>query len=246
MRRDLVGFVSGRLTVIEMTDRKNTWNKIYWKCICECGNTVEVLGDSIFRGETKSCGCYRKEISGNLMRVLSRDYTSNFIIDLTNKKFGSLRVISIVESDGRKRRRWLCECDCGNFHITNTDSLNSGQCKSCGCLSESWIASELKKYFIENYNAIAEYKILKNLKSKHYLPYDIYIPSHSIFVEIHGAQHYDFVEYWHKDSEGFEYSKQKDDMKKTFAKKNGIYVEIDLRKIKTLEKAIKKIEGKFL
>ena len=34
-------------------------------------------------------------------------------------------------------------------------------------------------------------------------------------------------------------------MKKKFAKKNGIYIEIDLRKVKTVEKAIEKIERRI-
>ena len=118
------------------------------------------------------------------------------------------------------------------------------------------IASELKKYYIENYNAEKEYRILKNPETDCWLPYDIYIPfgkdlrKNGFYIEVHGEQHYG-INGWHKYLaiknnrtvlEEFEYRKKLDRMKRKFARKNGIYIEIDLRKIKTVEEAIKHIQ----
>ena len=33
-----------------------------WRCRCECGNIVEVNGDSLKKGTSKSCGCLAKEL----------------------------------------------------------------------------------------------------------------------------------------------------------------------------------------
>lgn len=231
---DLTNKKFGKLKVISIVKKKN--NKTCWFCECACGNTKEIEGRYLRDGTTTSCGCDSKR-------------NKNVTI-IKGMRFGKLETIKIEKTEylkikngwNQKINWWLCKCDCGNLHITRANALTSGQCKSCGCLSESWIANELKNYFTKNYNAITEYKVLKNSETKHYLPFDIYIPIKNIFIEIHGKQHYDYVDYWHKDQEGFEYSKQKDEMKKKFAKKNGIYIEIDLRKVKTVEKAIEKIE----
>lgn len=105
---------------------------------------------------------------------------------------------------------------------------------------ESKIANILKKYFQDNYNAVSEFKECVNPKTGFYLPYDICFDTQweRIYVEIHGIQHYKFNAYFHKTLDGFEYSQYKDKIKKQHGKKNGIYIEIDLRKIKTSEDAI--------
>lgn len=58
--------------------------------------------------------------------------------DLTGQRFGKLVVIKETEphysNEGNKRRRkWLCKCDCGNEKAIIQSSLISGNTKSCGC-----------------------------------------------------------------------------------------------------------------
>lgn len=55
------------------------------------------------------------------------------LIDLTNKKFGRLTVISRYGSTNNKMATWLCKCDCGNEKVVSTCHLNSGATTSCGC-----------------------------------------------------------------------------------------------------------------
>ena len=53
-----------RLTVLEQTESrigKNGKPLIFWKCLCECGNIVEVYSGSLTSGLTTSCGCFQKE-----------------------------------------------------------------------------------------------------------------------------------------------------------------------------------------
>ena len=100
-------------------------------------------------------------------------------------------------------------------------------------------------------------KVLKNPKTGMWLPYDIYIPYgenpelNGFYTEVNGGQHYSLCG-WHarnakekgisKEDE-FRYKKDLDKLKKSFAKKNGTYIEIDLHKIKTTEEAIEYIEN---
>lgn len=55
-RNDLHGKKFGRLLVVERAGK----NK--WKCKCDCGNEVIVLGSNLTRGNSTSCGCFAKEL----------------------------------------------------------------------------------------------------------------------------------------------------------------------------------------
>lgn len=56
---DLAGEVFGRLTCIESAGSKN--GERLWKCKCECGMFTIVSTASLRSGNTKSCGCVRRE-----------------------------------------------------------------------------------------------------------------------------------------------------------------------------------------
>lgn len=57
--------------------------------------------------------------------------------DLTGRTFGKLTVKERAEdylsSSGRRRSRWLCNCECGNTAIVLSENLISGRSTSCGC-----------------------------------------------------------------------------------------------------------------
>lgn len=55
---NLVGKRYGRLTVIEET-KKRSHHHIVWKCMCDCGNFVEISSHDLIT--RKSCGCIREE-----------------------------------------------------------------------------------------------------------------------------------------------------------------------------------------
>lgn len=57
---DLCGLTFGRLYVQSRASRRGERHTRYL-CICKCGRKVEVPGDRLVSGVTKSCGCYRVE-----------------------------------------------------------------------------------------------------------------------------------------------------------------------------------------
>ncbi len=167
-----------------------------------------------------------------------------------NKKNFVLDVENSVYKDCYSPLNFIClNPNCQERFITYWNQIQVQSrdyiCPHCSLRKkESQIATDLKNYFINNYNAITEYKICKNPMTGYYLPYDIYIPK-DIFIEVHGPQHYEFVIYWHIDKDGFSYQKYKDKVKKDFAKQNGLYIEVDIRKVETLDKTIKSIIRKI-
>lgn len=60
-RLDVSGQRYGRLVAISFSRRNSTGNTL-WNCKCDCGNELEVLLPSLRRGNTRSCGCWLKEL----------------------------------------------------------------------------------------------------------------------------------------------------------------------------------------
>lgn len=65
---DLTGQRFGRLVVIKKYGY-NEGNSVLWECICDCGKSSVVAGRSLTTGATKSCGCLRKETTGDRRRT---------------------------------------------------------------------------------------------------------------------------------------------------------------------------------
>jgi hypothetical protein len=68
--KDITGQKFGRLTVQRLESSGRIGAK--WFCLCDCGNTIIVVGHSLRKGATKSCGCFRSEISRARAKLLPR------------------------------------------------------------------------------------------------------------------------------------------------------------------------------
>ena len=53
-------------------------------------------------------------------------------IDLTNKRFGELKVVKRVSNDKNNKVQWLCECSCGNEKIIRGEDLRNKKQVTCG------------------------------------------------------------------------------------------------------------------
>jgi hypothetical protein len=139
---------------------------------------------------------------------------------------------------------------CKKVFYSSWSNFSQGKgCPTCAReQQESLIATKLKKYLKNKYKAKSEWKECLNPKTGRFLPYDIYFEKNNkkFYVEVQGSQHYSFNVLFHRTLKEFEYSLYKDRIKMDFAISAGVYVEIDLRKIKTIEKAILEIENMVL
>lgn len=57
---ELTGMKFGRWTVIGRAENNKKGNTM-WHCRCECGKQAIIVGYSLTRGRSKSCGCYHSE-----------------------------------------------------------------------------------------------------------------------------------------------------------------------------------------
>lgn len=133
---DEMGNRYGRLVVVKRG--KNRGRQAMWLCKCDCGKETIVSGAHLRRGNTRSCGCLRTDVTERGM--------GNFI-DETGKRYGRLLVISREESD-YYGFRWLCKCECGNETIVRGIGLRRGTTRSCGCLvkeNSGWAINRLAK-----------------------------------------------------------------------------------------------------
>jgi hypothetical protein len=55
---DRVGQRFGKLTIVGIAGQTNRQKTIF-NCLCDCGESTDVIGDNLFRNNkgTKSCGC---------------------------------------------------------------------------------------------------------------------------------------------------------------------------------------------
>lgn len=65
IQKNVIGQKFGRLLIIDDSgERKGGYTM--WNCRCDCGNTVKVKSGLLYKGATKSCGCYQKEIASRI------------------------------------------------------------------------------------------------------------------------------------------------------------------------------------
>lgn len=115
---DLTGRTFGYWTVLKKSNKKTKNRSTYWYCRCICGTEKDVNGSNLRNGTSTNCGCQRK----------------GKIKDLTGQKFGLLTALEPTEEKKNSYTIWKCLCDCGNITYVRSNSLTTGNTKSCGCL----------------------------------------------------------------------------------------------------------------
>lgn len=75
----MLGMKFGMLSVREYVGRDKN-NKVMLLCDCECGEQTIINAPALLTGNTKSCGCYRKNNTGNLRRMHGKSNTTLYRI----------------------------------------------------------------------------------------------------------------------------------------------------------------------
>lgn len=69
---DLTGQRFGRLKVLYLNEIREENGKTIWHCICDCGQEIDVVEESLIYGNCKSCGCLKREVWENIPNQLHR------------------------------------------------------------------------------------------------------------------------------------------------------------------------------
>ncbi len=248
-RPDLAKEWSSKNTVSPENFTASSGVKIWWKCsVCSYEWKTRIADRNAGRGCSACAG-----------QVLTDKNRLSITHPKVSSEWHSTKNKGLTPKDvsyGTNRKVWwLCTtCQQEWFASINSRTNIKSGCPYCAnAQKESKIALTLKKLLKNEHVVMAEYKILKNPETGAWLPYDIYLSDKNVYIEIHGEQHYK-LNGWHKlkakenktvPEEEFNYQKHKDKLKKRFARKNGIYVEIDIRKIKNTDAAMEFIKNKI-
>lgn len=65
--KDITGKRFGRLLVVKIHSKSRHGNYL-WLCRCDCGKSATPITGSLISGASKSCGCLKSEVTGNLWR----------------------------------------------------------------------------------------------------------------------------------------------------------------------------------
>ncbi len=138
MRRiiDLTGQRFGRLTVIRRGSSVRPGQTCWW-CGCDCGEVALVRGRNLRNGDTKSCGCLRKELTR--IRVLEGkagkgSRQGRELPVQPGQIYGLLTVIRRGPHRKNTHTAFWCECSCGKKCVlVAMFRLLNGRTKSCGC-----------------------------------------------------------------------------------------------------------------
>ena len=123
MAIDMSGQRFGSLVVRENTGKLTPNRLAIWKCVCDCGNEVEVSGGSLRKGHTKSCGCFS---------FRPRKYQPE-----AGVTYGHLTYINEAPRIVRPSKTVKAgnfSCVCGKEVVKSFQEVLSGNITSCGCM----------------------------------------------------------------------------------------------------------------
>lgn len=223
---DLTGQTFNRLTVLKRVEN-NSHGQAMWECKCECGNHRIVAGYNLRNGNSRSCGCIKKE---NITALGKKN-----AIDLTNKRFGKLVALEPTKERSNTHIIWKLQCDCGNIHYANTSDLQKGHVKSCGC-EKSFGEFRISQLLTENNIIFERQKTFENCRlttTNRPVFFDFYI-NNQYLLEFDGIQHFQSGDNWNTE-ERFKKQKQYDEFKNQWCKDNNIpLIRIPYWKLSTL------------
>lgn len=198
-----------------------------WKGLFDCprcGQEFEACIGDISSGKTRSCGCAYKED-----RIK--------IHDLTGQEFGLLTALYPTEQRKYRKVVWHCKCKCGNEIDVPSNSLVTGNTKSCGC-SHSIQASKIQNILQSlkiDFQTEYTFKDLytKNINNK--LRFDFAIMENNNLVgliEYDGELHYKFSNNGWDTEKRYVILKENDLRKDNYCKQHNI----PIRRISYLDK----------
>lgn len=175
-----IGNVYGELTLIKLTTFSG---HVKYDCKCICGRIVNVRFDHLKNGETKSCGCkkkeYLKEASSlfygeSSFNSLYRSYkngakTRGIYFELEKEQFKELTKSNCYYCGCSPSQ--VCKADGGNGDYTynGIDRIDNDRgylvdncntcCKTCNYMKKQMGLEDFKTHIVKLYNNISNWRI---------------------------------------------------------------------------------------
>jgi hypothetical protein len=169
VRTNRVGQRFARLEVIARAEdyvSPGGQRDVRWECRCDCTAVVTVRGAALTSGNTQSCGCWKRERTGE-----------RSVANLIGRRFHRLVVTSRAENyvspNGKRSARWYAICDCGNTTVVLGATLARGDVASCGCLRREVVAARnasRAKHGHAGYQRSPEYRVWVGLLNRCFNP----------------------------------------------------------------------------
>lgn len=207
----------GRLLVLSKEEIPHSKNSM-WKCKCDCGNETIVSYSHLIKGNTMSCGCYKKEISKTYLRQKSV---------AVGEKYGELTVLREDKEKEKQQRKlgdghsyWECICSCGMRKTFSGSTLKRRKILSCGCKhskGELLIQEALQ-------NLKINFKTEYSFSDLPLLRFDFAIFEQEkikALIEFQGEQHYQPVEVFGGESQ-FLRQQKNDQKKRDYCQEHGL------------------------
>lgn len=83
---NIIGKKFNRWTVLQKASHKDKNGKLLWVCQCDCGEIRTIVGASLKSGNSKSCGCWKKEQTALAKTTHGKSKTRLYSIWLGMKK----------------------------------------------------------------------------------------------------------------------------------------------------------------
>lgn len=92
-------------------------------------------------------------------------------VDLTGHQYGRLTVLrrgmGRITANGRSRATWVCRCECGTVVEVQSDSLRTGNTKSCGCYNHDRIVERnIRHGYASRSSRSPEYEAWEGMKKR--------------------------------------------------------------------------------
>ena len=123
---DLTGRKFGKLTALYRGEKAERGRSVKWYCLCDCGNYCWIGSNALRTGNSKSCGCLKKETSsksgrknkGRRKRFNSFEFMDDCVIGYDNK--GNSFYIDTEDLDKVQKYCWYKSKD-GYWMSSYTD-----------------------------------------------------------------------------------------------------------------------------
>ena len=205
------GMKFGLLTVIKDSGLRQN-RKILWECECGCQNHthINVRSDALTTGNTKSCGCSKKN-------------NTNRRVNLTNKRHGHITALYLHPQLKKYNQNliWICKCDCGR--LLEVSTANFYNINSCGkCLNQSFGQEKISQLLEINnidYQQEKTFNTCRFPKTHALARFDFYV-NNKYLIEFDGKQH--FQQDKNSNWQGLDYIRAHDEIKNQWCKDNNI------------------------